>query len=163
MMADMRGVIYDNLVAHFGEENVFMDIDNLAPGSDFDEVLMSEVKSCDVLLAVIGKHWSALKGDENLPRLSDPEDFVVLEISTALACKNILVVPILVNGTQMPRADYLPSQLRGLATRQALDLRDRAFRESMRSLIARIEQGRKPTVVKKDVAPLREIAQPRRL
>lgn len=49
--------------------------------------------------------------------------FVRLEIEAALA-RNIRVVPILVSGARMPRADDLAPTLARLARRQALELEE---------------------------------------
>ena len=100
------GRIYDRLSARFGTENIFMDIDTLDPGVDFVKVLKETVASCDVLLAVIGQHWAGPDG-AGASRLSDPEDFVSSEISSALE-RQIPVVPILVGGARMPRGSELP-------------------------------------------------------
>ena len=57
-----------------------MDVD---PGIDFVEAIETNVGSCDVLIAVIGKRWlrSSVKGKR---RLENSEDFVRVEIATAL-------------------------------------------------------------------------------
>ena len=53
------GRIYDRLSDRLGRENIFFDVDNIAPGLDFVEVLTERVASCDALVAVIGKDWLA--------------------------------------------------------------------------------------------------------
>jgi TIR domain len=53
----LTGRIYDRLVAHFGKEEVFFDIDTIPPGVDFVEHLGKAVSQCDILLAIIGEHW----------------------------------------------------------------------------------------------------------
>jgi hypothetical protein len=78
------GRIYDRLVSRFGEGNVFMDVDGLKPGDDFIDVLQKTVGSCDVLIAVIGRNWLSIQDQAGHKRLTDPEDFVRLEIGTAL-------------------------------------------------------------------------------
>jgi hypothetical protein len=51
------GRLYDRLINRFGSNMIFMDVDNLAPGVDFVEVLKKSVSSCDMLIALIGRHW----------------------------------------------------------------------------------------------------------
>jgi hypothetical protein len=63
-----------------------------------------------VLLAVIGKGWVDATDTSGRRRLDDPHDFVRLETSAALK-RDIPVVPVLVHGAQMPRADGLPPDL----------------------------------------------------
>src|SRR5437773_2664408 len=81
------GRLYDRLIAHFGAEQVFMDIDTIEPGADFVEVIERTVGSCDVLLVIIGKRWLSATDEGGQPRLDSPEDFVRLEIATALERK----------------------------------------------------------------------------
>jgi hypothetical protein len=94
------GRLYDRLSTHFGAENVFMDIDAIPLGQNFVKVINENVRSCHVLIAVIGKHWLTCTDDRGQSRLSNPEDFVQLEIYTALMTK-ILVIPILVGRARM--------------------------------------------------------------
>jgi hypothetical protein len=113
--------LFDRLVAHFGEGQIFKDIDTIQPGEDFGEVIRSAVASCDVMLVLIGDRWLTAAGNDGRRRLEDPDDFVRLEIQAALA-RNIRVIPVLVGGVPMPRAIQLPGTLAGLAKRQAHDL-----------------------------------------
>jgi hypothetical protein len=53
------GRIYDRLEDHYGNGNVFMDIDNIPPGVNFVEYLDSWVGQADVVLAVIGPQWAS--------------------------------------------------------------------------------------------------------
>jgi hypothetical protein len=108
------GRIYDHFASHFGKDNIFMDIDTLQPGVDFVDVLQDAVGACDVLLAVIGKDWLTLKDEQGNLRISNPEDWVRLEIAAALE-RDIRVVPVLVGGARSPRASDLPEQISRLA------------------------------------------------
>jgi hypothetical protein len=42
------GRLYDLLSAHFGDEHVFMDIDDIEPGQDFVQVLENSLDTCGV-------------------------------------------------------------------------------------------------------------------
>jgi uncharacterized protein YjbI with pentapeptide repeats len=119
--ADAAALLYDRLTAYFGREQVFMDVDSLIPGDDFDRKIAIVVGSCDVLLAVIGKRWLTITDQRGVRRLDDPGDFVRLEIEAALE-RNVLVVPVLVDGARMPQADELPVSLVDLAGRHAWEL-----------------------------------------
>ena len=77
--------------------------------------------SCDVLLVLIGDRWLTVTGQDGRRRLDNPDDFVRLEIEAALS-RDVPVIPILVEGARMPRADELPASLSKLARRQALEL-----------------------------------------
>ena len=133
------GRLYDRLVARFGAERVFMDIDTLDLGVDFVEELRRTVASCDVLLAVIGRHWLDVKDEDGRRRLDNPEDFVRTEISAALA-RNVRVIPVLVNGSTLPRSTDLPEVINGLARRNAIDLPDLHWSQTVTTLIAALEK-----------------------
>jgi len=124
--AGYAGRIYDRLVTEFGFDQVFFDIDAIPPGDDFVEVLSERVESCDVLLAVIGKSWLTVADSAGRARIQNPEDFVTVEIGTALRRK-IRVIPVLVGGGRMPISSELPEALVGFARRQAHELPDKGF------------------------------------
>ena len=56
--AGVAGRIYDRLRAHFGPDSVFIDVDAVPLGVDFQEHIESVLNHCGVLLAVIGPHWA---------------------------------------------------------------------------------------------------------
>ena len=51
------GRLFDHLIQHFDRNDVFMDVDNIKPGSDFVTQLEEAVALCDVFIAVIGPQW----------------------------------------------------------------------------------------------------------
>jgi hypothetical protein len=87
------GRLFDKLVEHFGKDSIFMDIDTIAPGEGFVQVLENAVCSCEILIAIIGRHWVSKLGEASRP-LDNPEDFVRLELSTAIH-RGISVVPVM--------------------------------------------------------------------
>lgn len=119
------GWLFDRLEARYGEEQIFKDVDSIAPGEDFVERITNAVASCDVLLALIGDEWLTVT-DDGGRRLDDPKDFVRVEIEAALA-RNVRVVPVLVDGATMPEAEQLPPSLAPLSRRQALELSPQRF------------------------------------
>jgi hypothetical protein len=112
------GRLYDRLEQTFGPQQLFMDVDNIPPGEDFVAVLEAQVASCEVLLALIGRDWLTAADKTGRHRLDNPEDFVRIEIASGLA-QGKRVIPVLVNGATMPRANELPEELMPLARRQA--------------------------------------------
>jgi len=116
--------IQSRLVQHFSRDQVFMDVDTVEPGVDFVRVIKEAVTECDILLAVIGKRWANL--GSGAARLDDPEDFVRLEISTALE-RDIRVIPVLVDGMTMPTAETLPGSLKPLSRRNAMEISNTRF------------------------------------
>ena len=119
--ANIAGRLSDRLKKEFGADQVFMDIDGIEPGEDFVEVIERTVDSSNTVLVVIGSNWLTITDDQGQRRLDNPEDFVRLEVTTALA-KRIHVIPVLVGGSRMPRSDELPEPMAVLTRRHALDL-----------------------------------------
>jgi hypothetical protein len=83
-----------------------MDVDSIAPGLDFLRVLEEQVGQCDALLAVIGPRWLDAVDDRSNRRLDDPNDYVRIEIESALK-HDKRVIPVLVGDTRMPRLEEL--------------------------------------------------------
>jgi hypothetical protein len=118
--------LFDRLADRFAGGQVFKDVDSIQLGDDFVEVITRAVGSCDVLLALIGNEWLTVTDEHGRRRLDDPDDFVRLEIEAALTRK-VRVIPILVDGARMPRADELPDSVAKLVRRQALELSPARF------------------------------------
>jgi glycerophosphoryl diester phosphodiesterase len=119
--------LYDVLVAELGPDRVFKDVDNIEPGDDFVERIQSAVGSCQVLLALIGPQWLTITDARGERRLDDPQDFVRLEVETALNRDDVRVIPILVDNAKMPTAQELPAGLAALSRRQAVEINPVSF------------------------------------
>lgn len=117
------GRLADSLESLLGADCVFRDADDIEAGDDFEDVLKRELADTQVIVVLIGKKWLA----ELSSRLSRPErDFVHIEIATALRLGK-RVIPVLLQGADLPAATALPDDLRALLNRQALSLRDEAW------------------------------------
>jgi hypothetical protein len=110
---------------------VFRDVDGIAPGQDFVEAIESRLRECTTFLPIIGREWLAATDASERRRLDQSGDYVRLEVASALARPNVLVVPVLVEGMIMPRAEDLPESIRGLSRRQAVSLRDETWGQAM--------------------------------
>ena len=55
------GRLFDDLVTHFGEQKVFMDVAGIEAGRDFRKAIEESVANCGVLLVIIGPSWLAAK------------------------------------------------------------------------------------------------------
>ena len=124
------GRLSDRLAERFGRGNVFIDIASIPAGVDFGEMLRYALDKCGVLLAVIGPNWLSSASDGRR-RLDDPDDWVLREISTALA-RGIRVVPILINGADMPPPDRPAGGSRSTRTAQRGSHRLRDLRTGRR-------------------------------
>ncbi len=119
---DATGRIYDRLVAEFGKAQVFKDVDSIPLGRDFRGHLNDIVGNCGAMLAIVGPHWTEARNPAGQRRLEDPDDFVRIELETALA-RDIPVVPVLVGHAQLPVASELPGSLASLVFRQSIAVR----------------------------------------
>jgi hypothetical protein len=128
--------VYNELVKHISNARVFIDVDTIAPGSDFVAVLEKAVAQCDVLLALIGKRWlrNEVAGKAN------QKDFIQLEISTALE-HGIRVIPVLVDGVTMPTEEMLPDCIRELARRNAIELSNTRFKFDLGRIVAAVSNA----------------------
>ena len=115
------GRLYDDLVAVFGPDSVFMDVAAIQPGRDFRKSIDQSLNSCGVFLSLIGKSWLTAKDTSGQRRLDDPADFVRIETGAALK-RDIPVIPVLVQGAPAPKPDQLPDDLKELAFRNAVEL-----------------------------------------
>jgi tetratricopeptide (TPR) repeat protein len=136
----MAGRLHDRLAQTFGRDNLFMDVDHIPVGEDFVAYLNSQVAACDVVLVIIGPNWLRAKGKAGQRRLHQPDDFVAIEISAALA-RNIRVIPVLVDGARMPKESELPDSLKPLARRQSAEVRHAHFGHDAEALIARMRKA----------------------
>jgi hypothetical protein len=51
------GRLTDNLKLHFGDKQVFRDLEAIEAGVDFVEAINNAVSQCAVLLAIVGPNW----------------------------------------------------------------------------------------------------------
>lgn len=128
----------DRLATHFGDDNVFIDVQDIAPGVDFVAALNDSLKDTRVVLIVIGPQWLDLRDAAGQRRLDDPQDWVRLEVKGALDSGK-RVIPLLVGGAEMPAPDALPDDLKPLARRQAVRLYADQYDASIETLIRAIE------------------------
>ena len=132
--------VCDRLVAHFGKEHVFRDVDDIAPGRPWNEAIDDAISSCNVFVVLIGRGWLTATDDEGKRRLDNEEDRHRREIEAALERK-IMVFPVLMEDTEMPGADQLPETMEDLPKIQARRITDDAFDWGTQELVAAIEVG----------------------
>jgi len=111
-----------------------MDVAAIEPGRDFRKVIDQSVSTCSVLLAIIGQEWLVAKNDAGSRRLEDQNDFVRIELASALR-RDIPVIPILVRGAKMPRPEQLPDDLKELAYRNAVELSHARWKTDVQVLL----------------------------
>jgi hypothetical protein len=136
----VAGRLRDRLAAEFGSSSVFIDVDTIKPGDDFREVISESVAGCDVLLAVIDNNWNPpvqmVEGSAPAFRLDSADDFVRIEVGAALS-RGVRVVPVLYKDARLPEDSELPTDVRGLTTRQAVRVSDETWDSDVRRLVER--------------------------
>lgn len=136
----VAGRIFDRLIAHYGEELVFLDIDNIPFGIDFRAHIQQTLQRTDVVPAIIGANWLGVSPDGGT-RMRQPTDPVRLEIETAIA-RQMPIIPVLVDGAKMPDSTDLPAEFGNFAYLNAAEVATgREFRNQMDRLIAAIERA----------------------
>ena len=110
--------LYRELRKVLPKEQVFMDFDSIPPGVNFVRFLEKKVEEAEILLAVIGERWLDAKDPKTgRRRLENQRDWVRIEIRQALA-RDIPVVPVLLDGIDMPPEERLPEDICELTERQ---------------------------------------------
>jgi TIR domain len=133
------GRLYEHLVAEWGPDQVFIDIDAIAPGEDFREAIARTMEACDVVMVVIGPNWISARDHDGNRRLDDEGDTHRQEVVAALKAE-VRVVPVLVGGAAMPKVSELPEALRDLAYRNAAVVEDRRFASDVQALQDTLKQ-----------------------
>ncbi len=109
------------------EVEIFYDRNSIASGADFDVRIKDSVDSCDVMLVVIGDKWlNAPDSKTGSRRIDNPKDIVRLEVSTGLK-RGIRVIPIMLDGAQLPTPEELPKNIRKLVRRNCEVIEFRTF------------------------------------
>ncbi|MEM0895723.1 MAG: TIR domain-containing protein, partial [Verrucomicrobiota bacterium] len=127
--------VYEKLIARFGEERVFWDIDRMKIGCDYRVQIDEQVGKCHVMLALIAGDWLKIMRE----RIDRERDDVRLEIEIALK-RNIPIVPLMLNGAEMPSSHELPSPMEDFAFRHGFEVDYvKRFHQDMDELIELIE------------------------
>src|SRR5439155_24807423 len=113
------------------------------------------MKRCNALLVVIGPHWpGASPGGSGL--VDDRTDFLGLQVAQAFT-RNVPVIPLLIDRTEMPSWSSLPSGFESLALRMALRVNSGADFDRQ---IDRLGRSLEPTFRTSAVEELQEATRP---
>jgi len=131
------GRLYDRVNAAF-PGRVFRDVSGIDIGVDFARAIQDAIASSRVLLAVIGRQWLAVANEHGDRRVLQPNDYVRLEIATALERK-LRVIPVLVDGARMPAVEDLPADIQPLVQINAIELTAGDYDHLVERLITALE------------------------
>jgi elongation factor Tu len=153
--AGFAGRVYDRLNQRFPGQ-VFRDVDSMAPGIRYNNVLDQTMRSCDVGVVVIGQRWleRATDGTRRLDRANDP---VRKEVATLLGL-DVQIIPVLVSGASIPDPADLPADLIQITEWNALRIDDDDFDHDSARLIAALERLLADRRVRSGVQPAVQVS-----
>lgn len=140
------GHLMAELRRRYGPSSVFMDIGAIEPGADFAYTIERAMLDSEVVLVLIGKAWLDARDARSRRRLEDPRDWVRLEVELALANRRRLI-PVLVQGSQMPAEEALPESMRPMARLNAHEISARRWDydfQALASVMDRLFAGGAP-------------------
>ena len=132
--AGYAGRLTDALEKRLGKDTVFRDVEDIEPGEDFVKALERNLQNARVFLVIMGKDWLTVKDSQGRRRLENPNDYVRIEIESALRLDG-LIIPVLVEGAVMPKPEELPPSIAAMANRQAIEMTDSRWDEDIERLI----------------------------
>ncbi len=136
--------IRKTLLDQFGEGTVFRDVEGIDPGAEFPQALRDELQRAAVVVAVIGKGWLLAANEYGQRRIDFDDDWVRTELALALSDLEVTVIPVLVDGAEMPPASALPDSLKDLTLRNAVILRHDAWDDTARRLLDKVAHVLEP-------------------
>lgn len=136
---DIAQLISKELIAVFGEQNIFLDHRSINLGTDFRQGIRDFIATCDAILVIIGKQWLSVTDDKGSRRLDDKDDYLRLEVAEGLRL-GIRVTPVRVHGTIMPSASELPQDIAKLVYQQGAEIHSgESFETDMQNLIKKLQ------------------------
>ena len=123
--------LHDGLAHRLSNAHIFMDLDSIPAGVDFEDHIRDEISVCDVVLVLIGDNWLDPRPGSTTRRIDEPQDFVRLEVESALANPRVTTIPVLVEGATMPDPTELPESIQRLARINAFELDDRRWKADL--------------------------------
>ena len=130
-------LLHDRIAAWFAGDKVFLDLQGIAPGEDWKNLLKERLARYDIVLVVIGPAWRTIL---DARAASGDNDFVRWEVAEALRNRK-KVIPVLVDGGVLPAEGELPSDIAALGRLQAERLQRDTLDRDIAALAAALEGG----------------------
>lgn len=131
--------VRDHIEMAYGSSAVFMDVDRIRVGAQWQEVIRSAIARADVLVLVIGPTWLRMDDEFGRRRLDKEGDWVREEVALSLL-RRIPIVPVLVSRATFPPREALPTNIQGLAESQYHELREERWREDLNELFDQLDE-----------------------
>ena len=142
---DLAGRLADRLRATPGIGRVFIDVEEIAPGADFEARIRDALAASEVCILLIGARWLGQR-EGGAARIFDERDFVRLEAAAAISSGR-RVLPVIANDGQMPQAPDLPGDLQALPRINAISVRHAYFDHDVDYLVDTLFARRKPGAI----------------
>lgn len=117
-------LLHHDLAHRFGRDLVFLDSESIGVGADWADQILGRLRSCRVVLAVVGPGWLDALDPAGRRRIDNPADWIRRELATAYAA-GLTVIPITSGGATVPVESALPPDIAVLSRNQGLPLRHR--------------------------------------
>ncbi|HTJ70680.1 MAG TPA: toll/interleukin-1 receptor domain-containing protein [Actinospica sp.] len=135
-----RERIHHALVERYGDPEVFKSGETIQPGTDYIKALLTNARSCPLMLVLIGADWLSARDESGTRLLDRDHDWVRREIVTAQRAGNRILPVLLGDGTDLPRPDELPPDIAGLGSLQALRVEHSAVEEGLARLVSAVDR-----------------------
>ena len=134
------------LRSEYGQDNIFLDYKSMRGGDDWPKTIRKEINQSSVLIVIIGIKWLFMQDEDSGRRRIDMKgDWVRNELITFLKrCKTnreLIVLPILINGASMPKPEHLDIEIRGLCKFNAIELQNTMTFGDFDQLKLRLEEA----------------------
>jgi len=106
--------LYLQLKSRFGSGQLFMDVNSIPVGNPWPPLVQNTLQKATVVLAMIGPAWLTASDQYGRRRLDKAEDWVRLELETALAQRKPIIPLLVGHGISPPPDEALPDELQGL-------------------------------------------------
>jgi hypothetical protein len=126
-------LLYRELSARFGAKQTFIASSSIRPGENYASAVFDTLRSCDVMLAIIGQEWHALLGEPD-------HDWVYRELREAFEL-GLRVIPVLVEDAALPATKELPAGIDALAHCQYVCLRHYSIGSDMDHLVRELRKA----------------------
>jgi len=138
------GALGRELRAHFGEDQVFRDKEDIGGGEAWKHKVLTAIGRESALLMLIGPRWLDTRDASGKRRIDDPADPIRMELQDALR-DGAAIIPVLLENASMPAAGELPPELAPLAEHNALKLHDSDWQYNLDRILLTLEKaGFKP-------------------
>jgi hypothetical protein len=124
----------EKLSRAFTPDEIFRASRSIQPGESYIEMIGEALKECEVLLVLIGPGWTRRADQKGVPLLSRADDWVRVEIATALS-HNARVIPVLLSHATRLDETELPADIASLAHRQYIRFEYRTVDEDFSRLV----------------------------